>query len=222
MLVLNRIKQFFTNIIAKLKKIFGKPLIVIIILAVLGGIVWLLDFLAVINVHSTLAKIPVVNKFVYQSAEDRDKIKRPLPIDKTPAEKQNDILKEEKAKLQSDNSKLSSDMAKLKADYLKLQKQLEISSKEKQMLIDEKNALQASLDSMQSTDGQQQSSTISYKKLAAYYAEMKADSAVKIMNNLSDEVVIGILQNLDDDQVAKILSTMDPKRAAGLVNKMKQ
>jgi len=101
-------------------------------------------------------------------------------------------------------------------------KQLEIVNTEKQALLEERETLQGTLASMKSLQEQQAGAEVSYQKLAEYYAEMKPEAAVNIMNNLADEVTIGILQYLDNEQAAKILSAMDPEKAAGIVDQMKQ
>lgn len=190
-------------------------LVVIIILAIGAGVLWFLDLMAVVSLRDTLKNVPIVNKLVYQPEGERDKIKRPLPLEKTPAEKEN-------AKLKKETENLLMQINQLKKDYGQLAKQLEVANKEKQTLAAEKESLSTTLESLQQASGDKEASTLSYKKLAGYYGEMKPQAAVNIMNNLTDEVIIGILQYLEDDQVAKILSAMKPERAAELVNEMKQ
>lgn len=199
----------------RLTRIFLITLVLGIILAVGAGVLWFLDLMAVISLKDTLGSVPIVNKMVYQPEGERNKIKKPLPLDKTPAEKENERLKKE-------TENLLMQINQMKKDYGQLAKQLEVANKEKQTLAAEKESLSSTLESLQEASGEEEASTLSYRKLAGYYAEMKPQAAVNIMNNLSDEVIIGILQYLEDDQVAKILSAMTPERAAELVNKMQQ
>ncbi len=203
-------------------------LVVILFLGIAGGILWLLDFLAVINLSKTLGKIPVVSKFVYQSDNQAERIKKPLIIEKTAAEKENEKLKQENnelvtanQKLIAENKKLASEIEQVKREKSSLTKQMEVLKKEKQNLIAERDALNMTLDSMQESQTTDETQELGYQKLGKIYAEMKPKDAVKIMENLSDEVVIGILLQLEDDQVAKILSEMNPEKAAVLVDSMK-
>lgn len=199
----------------RLTRVFLITLVLGIILVIGAGALWFLDLLAVINLRDTLENVPIVNKMVYKPDGERNKIKKPLPLEKTPAEKENERLKKE-------TQNLLMQINQLKKDYGQLAKQLEVANKEKQNLAAEKDSLSSTLESLQQASGEEEASKLSYRKLAGYYAEMKPQAAVNIMNNLSDEVIIGILQYLEDDQVAKILSAMKPERAAELVNKMKQ
>lgn len=199
----------------RLNRIFLITLVLAIILVMVAGILWFLDLMAVISLRDTLENVPIVNKMVYEPEGERNKIKKPLSLEKTPAEKENERLKKE-----SEN--LVMQINQLKRDYGQLAKQLEVANKHKQTLTAEKESLSSTLESLQLASGEEEASKLSYRKLAGYYAEMKPQAAVSIMDNLSDEVIIGILQYLEDDQVAKILSAMKPERAAELVNKMKQ
>lgn len=196
------------------KRVLSIALIVIICLGLIGGTLWVLDYFAITNVYKTESKLPVVTMILSE-------------IEKKKTEKQ--IERQEKSppedpynKLKADNRKLTEEIDKLKKGSGELEKKLEIVNAEKKGLIDTQNNLQAALDSIQSSKNQAQTAKLSYEQLAKYYAEMEADAAVKIMDNLTDEVNIGILQNLEDDQVAKILSAMDPTKAANLVDKMRQ
>lgn len=63
--------------------------------------------------------------------------------------------------------------------------------------------------------GAQQKST--YKDLAGYYAGMKPDSAVAILNNLDPQMVAGILHEMDKDQAGQIFAAMDPVQAAKVI-----
>lgn len=209
----------------RLTRILSITLVVILFLGLAGGILWLLDFLAVINLGAGLAKIPVVGKLVYQSAYhssgESNTVKKPLGIEQTPAEKENEKLKKENEDLKKGNKNFASEIEQAKRDNGTLAKQIEVLKKEKQNLVTERDNLNTMLLSLQES-GTGQTQEMSYKKLAKIYAEMKPQAAVKIMENLSDEVVIGILLHLEDDQVAKILSAMTPQKAAILVDKMKE
>ena len=193
----------------RVKKILSRIILAILILGIIAGAVWVLDWLAVIDVSNTARKIPVIGKMV-------------------PADKETDKNKDQAQKkaqlnpLEEENKKLKADIEKLKGQAGKLQKELETVNKEKQTLLTERENLKNTLDTLKNAQAQQEGTKLSYQKLAQYYAEMKPDAAVGIMNNLSDEVIVGILQYLENDQVAKILSAMDPERAAEIVEKMKQ
>ncbi len=188
------------------KRIFSKVLIIVFSLGLLAGIVWVLDFFAVLNVYRTVQKIPVVGKML--PVKDEGKSKQAGQVVLSP--------------LETENKKLAGEIEKLKKNAGDLEKRLEVANKEKQSLLEAKNSLQTTLDSLQAWKDQQEGTKLSYEKLAKYYAEMKPDAAVRIMSNLSDEVNIGILQNLGDEQAAKILSAMDPGKAAGIIDKMKR
>lgn len=189
----------------RVKRVLSRILIVIVSLGVIAGTVWVLDFFAVISVYNTVYKIPVIGKVLPE--KQNSKTRKP---------------KVEKNPLEDENKRLAAEIEKLRKTTGELEKRLEVVNKEKQSLVDSKNGLQAALDSLQTLKDQQEGAKLSYEKLAKYYAEMKPASAVKIMENLSDEVNIGILQNLEDEQVAQILSAMDSTKAANLVDKMKQ
>lgn len=197
----------------RVKRVLSIVLMVVLSLGLLAGTLWVLDFLAVFNVYKTAQQIPVVGKLLPPRAKDN--FGQPV-VEKNP-------LEDEVNKLKSEKQKLQNQIDSLQKGTGELQKKLEVANQEKQSLTDAKNSLQASLDALQlQVSNQQKSSKINYDSLGNYYGEMKPDAAVKIMDNLSDDVVIGILRKLENDQVAKILSAMDPNRAATLTDKMKQ
>jgi len=187
---------------------------VILSLGLLVGTLWVLDFLAVFNIYKTAQQVPVVGKLLPPRAKDN--FGKPVV--------QNKPLEDEINRLKSENKELQNQITSLKTGTGELQKKLEIANQEKMSLTDAKNTLQKSLDALQlqiKTETEQ-TSNINYDSLGDYYGEMKPDAAVKIMENLPDDVVIGIIRKLESDQVAKILSVMDASRAARLTDKMKQ
>lgn len=193
----------------RIKRVMSVSVIVILSLGLITGMIWALDFFAVINVSGTAQKIPVIGKIFPE--KDKSKIKKPVIAD--PAQEENKILR-------TDKEKLNAEISELKKSIGDLEKKIEVVNSEKQTLLDTKNNLQAALDSLEASKDREASAAVNFEKLSGYYAEMKPEVAVKIMVNLSDEFNIGILQNLEDDQVAKILSAMDPAKAATLVDKM--
>lgn len=56
-----------------------------------------------------------------------------------------------------------------------------------------------------------------HKELADYYANMKPDAAVAILNNHTSQLVAGILHEMEKDQAGEILSRLDPEQAAELI-----
>ncbi|MBU7008269.1 MotE family protein [Phosphitispora fastidiosa] len=195
----------------RVKKILSRIILVILILGIVAGAVWVLDWLAVIDVRKTAGKIPVVGKMI--SAEE-------VKDDKKDDKK--DGKEAPPNPLEEENKKLKEQVQRLEKQAGEMAKQLEIVNTEKQDLLEERETLQGTLASMKSLQEQQEGAEVSYQKLAEYYTEMKPEAAVNIMNNLADDVTIGILQYLDNEQTAKILSAMEPEKAAGIVDQMKQ
>lgn len=182
-------------------------LIIICFLGLVGGGVWALDYLAVIDTGKTVEKIPVVGQyFAEEQGENPEGTTDETPVDP----------------LQEENEKLAAEIVNLKKTVGELEQQVELQKMENDGLLEERDEFEKSLASMKQSLQENEASKQSYQQLAKYYGAMKPVSAVKIMNNLSDEVVIGILQFMEDDQVAKILSAMDPVRAAELVDQMRE
>jgi flagellar motility protein MotE (MotC chaperone) len=200
-----------------LKKILIIFLIIVLVIGLLGGILWVLDFFAVIKVYDYVYEntytLPVVGKRL--PLREKDKLIMSMKKVKSPQEQETDKFKD-------DIKKLNEEIVKAKNKQAETAKQLEVLNKEKQVLLEEKDSLKSALDTLQASNQQQTAAKLSYEKLALYFAEMKPTDAVKIMNNLTDEVNIGILQKLENEQVAKILSTMDPVKAAVITEKMRQ
>jgi len=177
-----------------------KVIKIIIPLVLIAGIVYALDWFAVIDVNGMARKIPVVGKLIPESKSAvKPASKTASQAQENPLEKENKQLKEQVGKLNNEVKKLNENNNSLKnkqEEYKNIIKNLEDAKKE--------NAANAA----------------GYKELAAYYADMKPAAAVQIMDNLDDDTVIGILLNLEDEQAGKILAAMDPKRAAQIVRKM--
>ena len=188
-----------------LRRAFKVSTILIISLLFLSGVFYLLDVLGVFSVAGTLARVPVVGKL----AEKKDKV----------ATKSTDELIREAVEAAKKEAAQNTDRYKKKVS--ELDQQLARTSKEKQLLEQEQLKLQTDVETLQAWKSQQQQAAkTDYPKLAQYYAGMKPAVAVKIMDNLTDEINIGILQNMTEDEVAQILSAMDPKMAARLVAQM--
>jgi len=187
----------------RIKRILKITSLVVLILAIIGGAVWMLDYLAVINVRETARKIPVVGKIVPE-----DKQKKPKTVTVNPLE--------EKVKA------LTAEIEKQKENAGELEQRVEVLNKEKQSLLEERDSLKTALESLKTLQEEQETAKLGYENLAKYYMEMKPEAVVKIMDNLPDEVNIGILQYLEEEKVAKILGAMDPVKAANLTDKMRQ
>lgn len=74
------------------------------------------------------------------------------------------------------------------------------------------------LDKLAKARQQEENKRIS--KLARLYGGMKAEEAVKVLNELEDADVLAILNKMEEDQAAKILALMDAVRSARLTEIM--
>lgn len=183
--------------------------VIFIVLGLVGLIVILysLDYLGFLDLKPMAAKVPFLQKYV----TNIDKTKSAVKQDTDPMDIK--LLEEENKQLRNENKSL--------------QRKVKFLTQEKETLAKAKDQLEIEYQDLLSQNEKanpgatnKDSAETNYDKLAQYYAQMKPDAAVKIMDNLDDPTVIGILNKLDDEQVSKILSKMDPKRAASLVKQM--
>lgn len=117
------------------------------------------------------------------------------------------------------NARLERENLRLAQEIKALQEQLQQELAEKQAQREYLEALEQKVALLEGTPRQQQSaggSQVDYKQLAAYYAEMKPESAKAIMEHLEDEMVLGILRQMENEQAAKILAALPAERAARL------
>ncbi len=194
-----------------IKKIALILLIIILTIAFIGGVIWALDFTGVINFYKTASKLPVVGKMIPKPEGTKPK--------KTPLQLENEKLREGNKALQDNFAKQTAELQKKMQDA---EHQLSVAEEKNKRLETEKKALKGTVDSLQLWKESQQGEDLNYKSLAKYYATMKPDKAVKIMENLDNDVVAGILLNLDEETAASMLSAMDPKKAADVMKQMKQ
>lgn len=193
-------------------------LMLIVILAVLAGSVYALDWLGVFKFQNLLVKIPGGAKIIALTTKEVpvQGNKQKSPVGKPGVSKSGESTTTDNL-VQQENQKL-------KVQVKDLQKQLEALKVENKAQVQKQQELEQQLisqsDNVNNTDESDSGTESSYKQLAKYYAEMKPKEAVAIMDKLDDDTVIGILINLENEQTAKILATMDPKRAARLVNKL--
>ena len=85
---------------------------------------------------------------------------------------------------------------------------------EKTKLLEQITELQTELTEIKAKLIKQETKAINIEELAAYYQEMKPEAAVRIMDNLDDDIVVTILSLLEKKHTAKIIALMDPYRAA--------
>jgi len=188
--------------------------LILVPLLVISGTVFLLNWLGVVKVSKIAAKIPVVNKWVYEDKTSIKKAAKPKP---------NPLLEENK-KLQGKLASLDGELGELKN---KINETTSKSQKEKEALELKKKQLEEEIQNLKDTAQAQEEDKetkaireASYEKLAQYYANMKPKNAVAFMEKLDDQVIIGVLDKLEDEQAAKILSAMEPDRAAKIVKLM--
>ena len=110
------------------------------------------------------------------------------------------VIESENEKLRAEKNLLVEKIANLESEKTVLQKQIDETKLDLDALTEYKN--------------KKESAVVCAAQLAVYYKEMKAESVVKVMNNLDDDTVVLILPLLENQQVAKILALMEPHRAA--------
>lgn len=175
---------------------------IIVPILLLGFIIYGLDWFAVINVNKMLSKVPIIKNVISHDKSTGQNVSSKVSTsvtEKSPTEKEN---------------------LNLKKQVIDLKKQVDELKKSNDSLKASKDEAVTNLQNIENTQKDKTSKASGYKQLANYYANMKPAEAVKIMNNLDDETIIGILINLENEQAGKILAAMDPKRAAIIVSKM--
>lgn len=172
--------------------------LIILGLVGLGGILAGLDYLGFLDLKPLLSKVPYSDKIPFLAEVMPAKTASPKP----------------------ETNLWELENKKLKNQVQSLQRQVKLLTQEKETLAQAKDQLETEFQEVKSAPAAEKAKTVDYEQLAQYYGEMKADAAVKIMDNLEDELVIGIFLKMENPQVSKILSKMDPQRAANLVKQM--
>lgn len=177
-------------------KITGKSIafIVLCLAAALGGLLWAADLSGLISIKDATANLSYKAVFMKQPPGNTDSIPTESPIEK------------ENLELRAALRNLEERLAALEGEKTSLLKQLEETQQELTVL----RVYQREKESLIVNTGQ----------MASYYAEMKPEAVVEVMNNLDDNTVMSILPLLEKDQVAKILALMEPQRAALLTQLM--
>ncbi|MDN5293732.1 MAG: flagellar protein FlbB [Eubacteriales bacterium] len=168
---------------------------ILVPLLIIAAAVYVLDWFGVVKVRDTLSRVPVVGQLF-------------------PAEKEQEESTAEKiARLEKENSQYKSEIARI--------------NKEKEELKKQVKTLEEQLNSLTAVTGEEKKETSGeeggeegIEKLAAFYAAMKPQEAVAIMNYLDDELVVRILSAMDEEQAGKILAAMEPRRAAAIAAEM--
>lgn len=172
--------------------------LVIIGLIGLGGILYGLNYLGFLDLKPLVSKVPYIDKIPY--------LAKALPSKAATQKPEANILELENKHL--------------KNQVKSLEREVKLLTQEKEALAQAKDLLETEFQEIKSTQVEDGNKKINYEQQAQYYGQMKADAAVKIMDNLEDELVIGVFLKMENEQVSKILSKMDPKRAANLVKQM--
>jgi flagellar protein FlbB len=188
------------------KKGFKLTLLLVTIFGIVAGAVYTLDFLGVINFNKMAAQVPVVGQYF----KEEDKAKSGTKTQTK--EEQLKILMENNQQLADRNTLLNSEVEDLKRKF-------------DQANLDKNNLLIKYNEDLAKVKAENDPKALAveeekYKQLAKYYGSMKADAAVKILNEMETSMVIEILNRVEADQTAKILSKMDPKKAAEITKEM--
>lgn len=186
--------------ISKKLKIF---LLIILILLISCGGVYLLMYLDVIKTPSLLQSLPMINDRV----ADKSQVQPKTELEK---------LSEENDKLKEDISAQNREIKTLKAKVADLNKQLKVAE---QTQAQYKNDI-ADMNYQLNNEVDQNSPSTTYKDMASYFAEMKAQNAADILSKLDDKDIIGILNAMEKDTAADLLQKMDKAKAAGLTKQM--
>ncbi|MHB8170476.1 MAG: MotE family protein [Thermincolia bacterium] len=183
--------------------------LLVVPILVLGGTVYLLNWLGVIEVNRYAAKVPLVNKWVYEDKVDAKK--EVVKLDPLVAEnkKLQEKIKQMETKVKETETKIADATTKNKKDK-------ELLERQKQELEQNLKVLEDDVKAAQEAKAETEIKAAGYDKLALYYAQMKPKNAAAIMDKLDNQTVIGVLDRMESEQAAKILSLMDPERAAKL------
>ncbi|MEW5768008.1 MAG: hypothetical protein AB1797_10370 [bacterium] len=183
-------------------------ILLLVILALIGGGVFLLDRYGVLSLekiaYPALAKLPVVG----------GSFKRPTAM----AETSLDVLRRKefaniKQSLESPRKELEEREAKLK------EKEEKLLEREKE-LIEREQELAQSKRALEERTVRFEDQEKNLKRLAALYQNMKPAQAAQILQGLEDPVIIDIFNFMDDSLVAVIMMNMEPTRASQLSRKM--
>ncbi len=163
-------------------------LFVVCLIVIVGGGILAASTTGWIDIKDWAAKIPVLDRWVENEAAD----------------------KSESVSLAEENKLLKSRIAELERELKKLKER-------EAALVEIKKDLEKTVALKEEKVAQDQAEKEGYRALAAYYAGMKPDTAVAILNNLDSEAVAEILYAMDKEQAGEILAAMDPARAAELL-----
>lgn len=167
----------------------GFPLMLVLLcmIAVLGGGLWAAQTAGLIDIKQYLAHLP----FLKQS-EGNAPVSPSVPV-VSPIEKENLDLR---TALQ--------DMEKKGLTW----------ESEKTALLKQIEDMQQELVQLRAYKENKEKEVLNAQDLALYYREMKPEAVVQVMEKLDDSTIMLILPFLEKEQVGKILSLMDPQRAA--------
>lgn len=183
-----------------MKRLTRLLIVLLICGALLSGAWCSLAYLRVVPVPGFLRGVPVFSKIFREPSRPETGL--------TPAELENRRLQRE-----------ISDLKRKKAD---LEKRVTRAESGQRQAGDRLAELEQQLKDIKKANASTASREKTFKKLAQYYASVKAKNAAEVFNRLDDETVIGILQNMDPDDAANIMAAMPPERTAVITRKMLQ
>lgn len=176
------------------EKKFPLKLIALCLLAVILPGLWAANTVGLIDLRSSLAKVPYLGLYFQPTPPQEPVINMVSPL-----EEENNELRDKLKETQNSNLILES---------------------EKTTLLMEQEKLQSELLALRKYKEEQEQQVINLQQMAEYYKRMKAEEVVRIMNNLDDNTLIKILPLLDKDQAGKIMGLMDPQRAALITQRL--
>lgn len=169
---------------------------ILVPLLVIAAAVYALDWFGVVKVRDTLSRVPVVGQLFPAKEKQKE-----------------ESTTEKIARLEKENSQYKSEIAKINKEKEELKKQVKT-------LEEQLNSLTAVTGEEKKNASGKEAGEEGIEKLAAFYAAMKPQEAVAIMNYLDDELVVRILSAMDEEQAGKILAAMEPRRAAAIAAEM--
>lgn len=179
----------------KMKKI----LIVIAVLALVGGTLYGLNFFHVLNLS------PLIDKLPWGGSAS------PAQIEVQKLKEENDTLKTSLHKQEEQIHRLELDLKKAEKhenDFKRTEKVYQ----EEIIKLNEQIAATAAPGS--------QTKNQSYKNMAQYFSEMNAKEGADLLSRLKDEDIIGILSAMEADSAAELLQKMPRDKAARVTSQM--
>ncbi|MGF7185189.1 flagellar motility protein MotE (MotC chaperone) [Desulfitispora alkaliphila] len=157
-------------------------------LVIFIGIMFIVDMFNVFNWTHRLEPVPVVGQYFAESTEEEQ--------------------------INEETYLLEQQVSDLEQQLLEANRDLTDALNENRNLVNQASSLEGRLDEVEAQNKELLAQKMSYEELADYYSGMRAENAVKILNELTITEVIGILREMNSDQVARILSEMESNRAA--------